>query len=157
MKARRTLAVIFSIVLSCMVFLPAALADEWNQATEMKFSEPLEIPGKVLPAGTYWFVLADNQGDRQTVQIFNADLVEALRHRGYRSNRATALDEQCRNQVRRTSTPAAGSSFAVVLPGKIDRTRIYLPGKSEQGLMRDAKHDIVAPTFSPNSSAMPGA
>ena len=29
--------------------------------------------GKVLPAGTYWFVLADNQGDRQTVQIFNAD------------------------------------------------------------------------------------
>ena len=73
MNPRKLLAVVFSIVLACMVFLPAAAADDWNQATKMHFSEPVAVPGMTLPAGTYWFLLADTQGDQQMVQIFNAD------------------------------------------------------------------------------------
>ena len=72
MNPRKLLVVVFSIILASAVFLPVAVADEWNQATKMNFSEPVEIPGVVLPAGTYWFVLADSQGDQQIVQVFSA-------------------------------------------------------------------------------------
>jgi hypothetical protein len=48
-------------------------ADTWNQETTITFSEPVEIPGQVLPAGTYWFVLADSTSNRNIVRIFSAD------------------------------------------------------------------------------------
>jgi hypothetical protein len=49
------------------------MANEWDQATKLTFSEPVEVPGRVLPAGTYWFTLADSDSDRSVVQIWNAD------------------------------------------------------------------------------------
>jgi LPXTG-motif cell wall-anchored protein len=48
-------------------------ADEWNKKTTVTFSEPVQIPGAVLPAGTYVFKLMDSPSDRNIVQIFNAD------------------------------------------------------------------------------------
>ena len=49
------------------------LADEWDQKTIVTFSGPVEIPGQVLPAGTYVFKLADSQSDRNIVQVFSKD------------------------------------------------------------------------------------
>jgi hypothetical protein len=51
----------------------AARADEWNKETILTFSAPVEVPGRVLPAGKYVFKLADSDSDRNIVQIFNAD------------------------------------------------------------------------------------
>jgi hypothetical protein len=48
-------------------------ADDYNKKTRLTFSQPVEIPGRVLPAGTYTFRLADSLTDRHIVQIFNAD------------------------------------------------------------------------------------
>jgi hypothetical protein len=48
-------------------------ADEWDKKTTVTFNEPVEIPGKTLPAGTYVFKLADSSSDRHIVQIFSAD------------------------------------------------------------------------------------
>ena len=50
-----------------------AMADEWDQRTIFTFSGPLEIPGQVLPAGTYVFKLADSKSDRNIVQVFSKD------------------------------------------------------------------------------------
>ncbi len=50
-----------------------ARADDWNKKTMITFSQPVEIPGHVLPAGKYMFKLADSLSDRHIVQIFNAD------------------------------------------------------------------------------------
>jgi hypothetical protein len=62
------------LVLASSVMLPVAHADEWNQATKLTFSQSVQIPGRVLPAGTYWFVLADSVGgNRDIVQVFNSD------------------------------------------------------------------------------------
>jgi len=52
---------------------PRAKADEWDQKTTFTFSGPVEIPGRVLPAGTYVFKLADSQSDRNIVEVFNKD------------------------------------------------------------------------------------
>jgi LPXTG-motif cell wall-anchored protein len=63
------------LTLSVLGLLPVtpASADEWNKKTVLTFSQPFEIPGHVLPAGTYTFKLADTLSDRHIVQIFNAD------------------------------------------------------------------------------------
>jgi hypothetical protein len=49
------------------------MADDWDKATKLTFSEPVEVPGIVLTAGTYWFTLAENDSDRNVVQIWNED------------------------------------------------------------------------------------
>jgi hypothetical protein len=55
------------------VVLPGAQADTWSKKTVVTFSQPVEIPGKILPAGTYTFQLLDSLSDRHIVQVFNAD------------------------------------------------------------------------------------
>jgi hypothetical protein len=55
-----------------------ARADEWNKKTVLTFNQPFEIPGRVLPAGTYTFELADTMADRHIVRIFNADRSEVI-------------------------------------------------------------------------------
>lgn len=57
----------------CLAAPPQARADEWNQKTIITFSGPVEIPGRVLPAGTYVFKLADSTSDRNIVEVFNKD------------------------------------------------------------------------------------
>ncbi len=46
-------------------------ADEWNKLTYLTFSQPVAVPGVVLPAGTYTFRLADSVSDGHVVQILN--------------------------------------------------------------------------------------
>ena len=70
---RPILAIAFFVVLSFGVFLPSARADEYNEETKLTFNEPVEVPGVVLPAGTYWFVLADSPTCRNIMQIYSAD------------------------------------------------------------------------------------
>jgi hypothetical protein len=49
------------------------MADEWNKRTEIQFSGPVQIPGKVLAAGKYVFQLTDSESDRNVVQVFSED------------------------------------------------------------------------------------
>lgn len=53
--------------------VPTTHADEFNQATEVNFSNAIRMPGRVLPAGSYWFVLADHGRDPNVVQVLSAD------------------------------------------------------------------------------------
>src|SRR5580692_3619697 len=50
-----------------------AAADDFDQKTVFTFSGPVEVPGQVLPAGTYVFKLADSPSDRNIVQLFSKD------------------------------------------------------------------------------------
>src|SRR6266481_4908325 len=50
-----------------------AIADEWNKETKLEFSEPVQVPGKLLEAGKYVFKLADSDSDRNIVEIFSED------------------------------------------------------------------------------------
>lgn len=61
------------LIAVCGVVIPVARADQYNQATQLTFSQPVQVPGRVLPAGTYWFVLADDAANRNIVHIFNSD------------------------------------------------------------------------------------
>jgi hypothetical protein len=50
-----------------------SVASVWNQKTIFSFSQPVEISGRVLNAGSYVFKLPDNQGDRNVVQVYSKD------------------------------------------------------------------------------------
>jgi hypothetical protein len=72
----KNVKVMFSLLAVAMLgatVLPSARADTWNKKTIVTFSQAVEVPGKILPAGTYTFQLADSPSDRHIVQIFNAD------------------------------------------------------------------------------------
>ena len=68
------------LAVSVAVFVSVATvrADEWDKKSTLTFSQPFEVPGAILPAGTYIFKLADTLGDRHIVQIFNADGLRLL-------------------------------------------------------------------------------
>jgi LPXTG-motif cell wall-anchored protein len=73
MKTVKTILVVLALSLLGATLAPGARADEWNKKTVMTFSQSIEIPGQILPAGTYTFKLLDSPSDRHIVQIFNAD------------------------------------------------------------------------------------
>src|SRR5712671_3533728 len=73
MKINKGYIVVGLIIAFTLFFELAAHADMWDQATTITFSAPVQIPGQVLPAGTYVFRLVNADSDRNIVQIFNAD------------------------------------------------------------------------------------
>jgi len=68
---KRRLATLFC--LAALVWMVPARADQWDKKTTVTFSRSIELPGIVLPAGTYVFRLLNDAGNRHVVQVFNAD------------------------------------------------------------------------------------
>ena len=73
MKPFRAMLSLFAVTVLGAAVLPSAQADTWSKKTVVTFSQAVEVPGKILPAGTYTFQLLDSNSDRHIVQIFNAD------------------------------------------------------------------------------------
>ena len=66
-------SVLAIVAASCIgITVPrTASADEWNKETVLTFSKDVEIPGRILPSGTYVFRLADTPSNRHVVQVFD--------------------------------------------------------------------------------------
>jgi hypothetical protein len=62
-----------ALLFAFLIVLPAARADQANQATKVTFNQAVQVPGRVLPAGTYWFVLPEDVNEHYQVRIFNSD------------------------------------------------------------------------------------
>jgi hypothetical protein len=69
----RLVVAMASVGLLGIALAPGARADEWNKLTRITVNEPIQVPNKVLPAGTYVIKLLDSPSDRHIVQIYNAD------------------------------------------------------------------------------------
>ena len=65
----RKAVAVFVLALASLVVLSDAHASEFDQATKFTFSKSIQIPGQVLPAGTYWFVVPAPK----VIEIFNSD------------------------------------------------------------------------------------
>jgi hypothetical protein len=64
--------VVLGLALASLMVLPNAHASDMDQATKLTFSQSVQIPGQVLPAGTYWF-MADPTSGSNIVRIFSQD------------------------------------------------------------------------------------
>lgn len=134
-----------------LLFGTTAYADEADQLTTISFSAPVEIPGQVLPAGTYMFRLADNGSDPNIVQVLNADGT-----RVYATLQTISAD---RRNVRGDTTvtlaeQGAGSPDALLrwyYPGdEIGHEFLYAPKEAKQ-LAHDRREVIAANARGMNS------
>jgi hypothetical protein len=73
MNYRRILAMAFALITALSFGASVSRADDRSQLTKLTFSQAVEVPGQVLPPGSYWFVLADLGSERNVVQIFSED------------------------------------------------------------------------------------
>lgn len=67
MKNVRLFVSVFLFISVVGILLPRATADPWDKETRFTSSEPVQIAGTLLPAGTYWFKL--EQGTQTMVII----------------------------------------------------------------------------------------
>ncbi len=146
MHIPKSLAIIFFCILAGAVSLPAAKADTWDQKTKIKFSEPVEIPGHVLPAGTYWFILQSSDSDRDLVQIFSEDwshLYATLQTIPTEREHATDRTE-IQFAERPYNNPEALRKW--YYPGLLTGHEFLYPNKQEKELARDTQQDVLVQT-----------
>jgi hypothetical protein len=122
----------------------AANADELDQATTFTFNKPVQIPGTVLPAGTYVFQLADNGNDPNVVQIFNSDgrkLYEMV------MTNSTERQEPHDKATMTFVQQGPGKPDALLkwfYPGSVAGHEFLYPAREEKVLERDKQRTIAA-------------
>jgi hypothetical protein len=72
MRATRILITMCcALAIATLLLATGARADEYTKQTFLTFSGPVQVPGMTLPAGTYMFKLADPDGGRRAIQIWD--------------------------------------------------------------------------------------
>lgn len=133
-----------------------AHADETDQSTTINFSEPVRIPGLVLPAGTYQFKLLDDDSDVHIVQVFNADrTVLYATLQTIPTDRLTPTD----HTVVALAEQGDGQPDALLkwfYPGRETGNEFLYPKHEERELAQDKQQTIVADAPMPSNSDVAG-
>jgi hypothetical protein len=74
----KTVLVLLALTLLGAITASSVQADDWNKKTVMTFSQPVEIPGQILPAGTYTIKLVDIGSERHEVRFLDADGIKVI-------------------------------------------------------------------------------
>jgi hypothetical protein len=131
-----------ALLFAFLIVLPAARADEANQATKVTFNQAVQIPGRVLPAGTYWFMLPEDVNQYHQVRIFNAD--RTMLYATVFTNVAERVQTTERSAFtfaeRGSSQPQAVVTW--FYPGSTRGHEFLYPRQVQQELAKD-KHDTV--------------
>jgi Protein of unknown function (DUF2911) len=141
------------IIALSLFFGLAAHADEADESTTITFSQPIQIPGRVLPAGTYVFKLA-SADELNVVQVFNADRTVL-----YATLQTIATDrpEPTDHTVVALAEQGAGQPDVLLkwfYPGRETGKEFLYPQQKEKELAQDKQQTVMAtrPTVS-NSDA----
>jgi Protein of unknown function (DUF2911) len=146
MNTYKALTIIFCCVLAYAVLPPIANADNWNQMTKLEFTQPVEIPGRFLPAGTYWFVLQNNDSGRNLVQIFSEDWRQL-----YATLSTVPTDRQQstdRTEIEFAERPHEQPEALLkwYYPGLLTGHEFLYSSKHERQFAREAKLDVLVPS-----------
>jgi len=110
----------------------------------LSLSQPIQIPGQVLPPGTYLFKLANTDTERNIVQIFNADrtvlyaTVQTI---------STERQESTGDTVVALAEQKGGQPDVLLrwfYPGNETGNEFVYPKQKENELARDKQQTIVA-------------
>src|ERR1700680_3435380 len=112
----RKALVVFALALASLIVLPNALASERDQATKLTFSQSVQIPGQVLAAGTYWFVVPI----RDVIQIFNSDRSTLIATLVTHSAELSTLADETTVILADRGTTQPGAIVTWFYPGRTD-------------------------------------
>ena len=73
MKTKKVLSLALGLIVLAGLIAIQAQAQGFSKKTSVTFNQPVEVPGQVLPAGTYTFTILNSYGNRNIVQIWNED------------------------------------------------------------------------------------
>ena len=143
MKIRKTYIILGLIIAFICFFELAAHAAESDQATTITFNQSIQIPGQILPAGTYLLKLA-SPDYQNLVQVLNSDgtvlyatlQTVAAERREPTGNTAVTLAEQ-----------GAGKPDVLLkwfYPGRLIGNEFVYSKQEEKELAHDTRHTIVA-------------
>jgi len=138
----RKMLSILGLALAIAIVLPVLHADEANQAIKVTFSQPVQIPGKILPAGNYWIQLA-RTGDPGIVQIVSdqhevvATLLTISRERQEPTDHSEFV----------LANQGDGKAEAIVAwfyPNRTEGHEFLYPKAERQEVVRGTKENVVA-------------
>jgi hypothetical protein len=131
-----------TLLIAFLIVLPAARADQADQATKVTFNHTVQIPGRVLPAGTYWFMLPENVNQHNQVRIFNADrtILYATVFTNDARRAQTTGHSAFTFAERGSSQPQAIVTW--FYPGRTTGHEFLYPNQVQKELAKD-KHDTV--------------
>ena len=157
MKINKGYIAVGLIIAFTLFFELAAHADESDQSTTITFSEPIQVPGQVLPAGTYLFKLVNADSDLNTVQIFNSDRTVL-----YATFETVPTDrrEPTGDTMIDLAKQGGGQPDALLnwfYPGDDTGHEFVYPKEKEKELAQDQRETIVANQHSMHSSDDSGA
>ncbi len=157
MKINKGYIAVGLIIAFTLFFELAAHADESDQSTTITFSEPIQVPGQVLPAGTYLFKLVNADSDLNTVQIFNSDRTVL-----YATFETVPTDrrEPTGDTMIDLAKQGGGQPDALLnwfYPGDDTGHEFVYPKEKEKELAQDQRETIVANEHSMHSSDDSGA
>jgi hypothetical protein len=136
-----------------MFFELVAHADETNESTKITFSAPIQIPGQVLPAGTYIFQQAQPNEDPNVVQIFNAD--RSVLYATLQTVTAERMKPTGHTAITLAEPESGKPAFLVkwFYPGYVDGHEFVYSKEQEQELAQALQETIVANHLMPSAEA----
>jgi len=157
MKTNKLYIVVGLIIAFSLFSELAAHADESDQATTLTFNQPIQIPGQVLPAGTYLFKLANSDSGRDFVYIFNPDRTHI-----YATLQTIPTDRHDTTGQTVITLAEQGAGKPDVLlkwfyPGNLTGNEFLYSDQKEKELAHAEQQIIVANQPSTSDSEMPGA
>ena len=144
MKINKGYIAIGLVIAFALFFELGAHADESDEATIMSFSAPVQIPGQVLPAGTYLFELADHGSAPNVVQVFSSDRTVLY---GTFLTIATERQDPTSDTTVTLAEPESGGTPVLVkwfYPGQDIGNEFLYSKQTEKELARGSQQTIVA-------------
>ena len=157
MKTNKLYIIVGLIIAFGLFYVLAAHADESDQATTVTFDQPVQIPGQLLPAGTYVFKLANRDSVQDVVQILNSDQTHV-----YATLETIPADRQEPNGHTVITLAEQGAGKPDVLlkwfyPGNLTGSEFLYTDHKERELVHAEQRTIVAnqqPTSNPEMSGV---
>jgi hypothetical protein len=78
MRSWKSLVVLLSTAVVSLIFIVNVHASVSDQKNIVTFSQPVDIPGKVLTPGTYVFKVLDTGGSRDVVQVLDKNETKVI-------------------------------------------------------------------------------
>lgn len=153
MRCTKLFSILASLAIAGFWLVPAAKAGKWSELTKLTFSEPVEVPGHVLPAGSYWFQLLNLPSSRNVVEIYSSDWSK------FYGAMVTSPDVRTqhigRTELRLAERPhnRPEAVLAWFYPGAMTGHEFLYPHQREVRFNHDAKQDILIPALMSRASA----
>jgi hypothetical protein len=130
-----------TFLLASLIVLPVVRADEWNQATLFTFSQPVQIPGHVLPAGTYLFEMV-NGFNHEIVRVSSADRTSVIAVIQAVPTRQQGLSGKTRIILAERGESQPEAIVAWSYPGRVDGHEFLYSGQAQKEIAND-RHDTI--------------